>query len=126
MENKPLISVLLPVYKHEAYLMEAVHSILSQTYTHYELIILNDDPNIDIHNYKDLDGSDRIRTFDTFDNKGKWYRINEGFEIARGDFIAFQDADDISIPYRFVLSLMNIGNADFLYSDAISMNKDGK
>jgi len=120
----------MPVYKHEAYLMEAVHSILSQTFTDFELIILSDDPGYVYLDYQDLDN--RIEVYDkinsgelTFQNKGKWYRIKQGFGLAKGQFIAFQDADDVSIPQRFELSLKNIGDADFLYSDAISMNKDG-
>lgn len=122
MEN-PLISVLMPVYKHEAYLMESVHSILSQTVTDFELIILNDNSIGDLLDYHDLDG--RIKVYECSVHKGKWYRIKQGFGLAKGQFIAFQDADDVSIPQRFELSLKNIGDADFLYSDAISMNKDG-
>jgi len=123
-ENNPLISVLLPVYKHEAYLMEAVQSIINQTFTDWELLILTDDPelNSSLYDYCELD--ERIIFYGCDKNKGKWYRINEGLAIAQGDFIAFQDADDISIPHRFAVSLQNIGDADFLYGDAIAINQD--
>ena len=47
----PKISVILPHYKHEAYLMDAVQSIINQTYEDWELIILNDDPDCDLRSY---------------------------------------------------------------------------
>lgn len=123
MENKPLISVLLPVYKHEAYLMDAVQSIINQTFEDWELLILNDDPHNDLSEYINLDC--RIRVSNCSKNKGKWYRINEGFNLSRGMYIAFQDADDISIPQRLELSIKNIGRADLIYGDAIGLLKDG-
>jgi len=122
-ENNPLISVLLPVYKHEAYLMEAVHSILSQTWTDFELLILSDDPDFDPKYYHGLDT--RIQAYQCKYHRGKWNKINDGLDMANGQYIAFQDADDVSIPQRFELSLRHIGKSDFLYSDAISLNKDG-
>ncbi|MFX0134127.1 MAG: glycosyltransferase family 2 protein [Candidatus Hodarchaeota archaeon] len=129
METKPLISVLLPCYKHEAYLMNAVQSIINQTYENWELLILSDDPEYILRDYNDLDKRidvyDRINTLNCDERKGKWYRINEGFEIANGQYIAFQDADDISIPQRFELSLKHIGDKDFLYGDSIYFLSNG-
>ena len=119
----PLISVLLPVYKHEAYLMDAVQSIINQTYQNWELLILNDNIEVDLTCYEFIDK--RIKVFQDKGHKHKWSRINQGMFIAEGDFIAFQDADDISIPQRFALSYKFIDGFDFLYGDSISILKNG-
>ncbi|MFX0141218.1 MAG: glycosyltransferase family 2 protein, partial [Candidatus Hodarchaeota archaeon] len=123
METKPLISVLLPVYRHEAYLMDAVQSIIRQTYENWELIILEDDSDIHLLDYENLDS--RINVIPTIEHYGKWYRINNGLYRSSGQYIAFQDADDISIPQRFELSLKHIGDADFLYGDSIYLLSNG-
>lgn len=118
----PLISVLLPVYEHEAYLMDAVQSIINQTYPDWELLILNDNWDIELSIYEKIDS--RISVYES-SHQSKHFQINLGLQQAEGDYIAFQDADDISIEQRLQLSLENIGNATFLYGDSISLLKDG-
>jgi len=120
----PLISVLLPVYKHEAYLMDAVLSIINQTYKKWELIILSDDPNLKLKVYEQIDK--RIRVYDTHVHLGKWSSINTGMRVCRGQYIAMQDADDMSIPQRLKLSLKYIDDCDLVYGDAICLLPDGK
>lgn len=97
----PLISVLLPVYNAEKTLNETINSILSQTFTDFEFIIINDastDHSEEIIlNYKDF----RIRYFKNFVNKGLVYTLNRGIDLACGKYIARMDADDISLPTRF-------------------------
>lgn len=124
METNPLISVLLPVYKHEAYLMDAVQSIINQTYQNWELFILSDDPELSLHYYMRIDK--RIFAIDTNGNYGKYAVINSGFTMCNGNYIAFQDADDISMPQRFELSIKNINGNDFLYADGISLLPNGE
>ena len=101
MENKPLISVLLPVYNCELYIQEAVDSILNQTYSHFELIIIDDcstDATVSIlKTYNDS----RINLIIKPKNSGYTDSLNFGIEIAKGDYIARMDGDDISLPERF-------------------------
>ena len=101
MENKPLISVLLPVYNCELYIKEAVDSILNQTHTNFELIIIDDcstDATVSIlKTYKDS----RINLIIKPKNSGYTDSLNFGIEIAKGDYIARMDGDDISLPERF-------------------------
>lgn len=103
MKNKPLISVVMSVYNGEKYLAEAIESILNQTYTNFEFIIVNDgssDKSIDIiKEYMTKDN--RIVLIDREENKGLAYSLNEGISIAKGEYIARMDADDISLPTRF-------------------------
>lgn len=97
----PLISVLLPVYNGGAYLTGAIESILNQTFTDFEFIIINDgstDNSLSL--IQGLMKSDsRIRLVDR-ENKGLVASLNEGIAIAKGKYIARMDADDISLPTR--------------------------
>src|SRR4051812_15533497 len=96
----PKISVLLPVYNAEPYLKEAIDSVLQQTFADFELIIINDgskDRSADIiKSYTDK----RILFIDQ-ENIGLSATLNKGIALARGEYIARQDNDDISRPERF-------------------------
>ena len=104
MSASPAISVVLPVYNAEAYVGEAVESILAQSFTDFELIAINDGS---------TDGSGAIlRELAARDtrivlverpNDGLVSALNEGIESARAEFIARMDADDVAMPERFAL-----------------------
>ncbi len=97
------ISVLMPVYNCENYVSDAIESILNQTYTNFEFIIINDgshDSTSEIINkYAKVDS--RIKIINHSENKGLIYSLNEGIDIAKGEYIARMDADDISLTDRF-------------------------
>ena len=104
MNRNPAISVILPVYNVEAYVREAVESILSQTFTDFELIIINDgstDGSGAI--LRDLAAHDTRIVLVERPNDGYVSALNEGLEMARADLIARMDADDVSMPERFAL-----------------------
>jgi glycosyltransferase involved in cell wall biosynthesis len=96
------LSVILPVYNAQRYIAAAVESILNQTYGDFELIIINDgstDHTLGIlEQYARKDG--RINLISR-PNTGYVVALNEGIDLARGQFIARMDADDISLPERF-------------------------
>lgn len=91
--NDPLISCIVPVYNGERYLGEALDSILAQTYRPLEIIVVDDGS---------TDGTpriagqyrDRIRYL-RWENRGPAAARNRGVTVARGEFIAFLDADDL-------------------------------
>ncbi|MGH2667330.1 glycosyltransferase family 2 protein [Flavobacterium sp.] len=101
--SKPEISVIMPVYNAEKYLSETIESILNQTYSNFELLILNDKSTDGskqiIEKYKAKDA--RIVLIDKEKNVGPANLRNEGFELARTPYIALMDADDIALPTRF-------------------------
>ena len=98
--NHPLISVVMGIYKDESYVGLAVKSILDQTFRNFEFIIINDgSPDRSAQIVKDL-GDRRIRLVNQT-NRGLVDSLNKGIGLARGQFIARQDADDISLPTRF-------------------------
>lgn len=106
MTKIPVISVVLPVFNGEAFIRKSVESILSQTFTDFELIIINDgstDNSSEI--LRKLSANDPRIILIERSNAGLVYSLNEGIEKARGEFIARMDADDIAMPERFELQL---------------------
>src|SRR5665213_836599 len=97
--NTPFISVIMPVHNGGEFLKDAIDSILSQTWKDIELIIIDDgstDTSADIiKSYRD----DRIKSIRQT-NHGLAYTLNKGLGLAKGDFIARMDQDDISLPSR--------------------------
>lgn len=94
-----LVSVVLPVYNGARYLREAIESILQQTYSNFELIIINDGSKDDSQKIIDSYSDNRIRAFEQ-SNIGLAASLNKGIGLAKGRWIARQDQDDISFPER--------------------------
>lgn len=99
----PKISVIMPAYNATAYIAEAIDSILAQTYTDFEFIILAD-PSQDqtisiIKKFQQADS--RLRLIENERRRGIAGCLNQGLQTAQGDYIARMDADDISLPQRF-------------------------
>jgi len=98
--NDPLVTVLMSVYNGEKYLSEAIESILNQTYKNFEFLIINDgstDKTMEIlQSYHDS----RIKIIDNKNNIGLTKSLNKGLSMAKGEYIARMDADDISLPER--------------------------
>lgn len=98
-----MVSVVMSVYNAEKYLAEAIESIVNQTYQDFEFIIVNDcsnDSSLDII----LDYEKRynsIRLLNNTKNIGLTKSLNKAISVAKGEFIARMDADDISEHHRF-------------------------
>lgn len=128
MTSIPQVSVLLTVYNGQAYLGEAIDSILGQTFTDFEFIIINDGSTDDSHkiiqSYKDP----RI-TYIKQTNHGLIYSLNKGLQMAKADLIARMDADDISEPARLAsqVAFMNSHPQHVLVgSNLVFINELGK
>ena len=112
----PLISIIVPVYKVERYLPRCIESILKQTYTNFELILVDDGTpdrsGIICDKYAEKDS--RIRVIHK-ENGGVSTARNTGIDAAKGEWITFVDSDDW-INYDFIESFLNntIGDVDFL------------
>lgn len=101
----PLVSVIVPVYNMESWLEECIQGVLAQTYTHWELVLV-DDGSVDGSNaicrrYADL-YPDKIRvvTHEGHVNKGLSATRNRGIAMAAGEWIALLDADDLWKPAK--------------------------
>ena len=102
----PLISVIVPVYKAEKYLPQCIESILAQTFTDFELLLIDDgSPDrsgeiCDEYVRKDH----RIRVFHQ-QNRGVSAARNLGLEQAVGEYIAFVDSDDYVLPDYWIMEI---------------------
>ncbi len=102
----PKISVLLPVYNAEAFIAKSIQSILDQTESDFELLIIDDcstDKSVEIiESFQDS----RIILRKKENNTGYTESLNWGIDQARGKYIARMDADDVSLPQRFERQLI--------------------
>lgn len=94
------VSVVMAVYNGEKFIQEAINSILSQSYEHYELIIINDASIDDTAKILDEITDSRVKIIHLSSNQGAAQALNIGIEHAKGEWIAIHDADDISVPHR--------------------------
>lgn len=103
--NNPTISVVMSAYNAEKTIKRAIQSILSQTFTDFEFIIINDgstDNTLDtIKSFAD----NRIVLINKPQNQGLVSALNDGIKQAKGKYIARMDADDESLPNRFALQV---------------------
>lgn len=114
-QKKPIISVIIPVYNTEKYLSTCLDSVLQQTFSDLEIILVNDgstDNSLQIaQQFADQD--DRIRVI-TQENAGVSAVRNKGLSEALGEYIGFVDSDDWISPkmYQVLFSLMKEHDAD--------------
>lgn len=124
----PIISVILPVYNGALYVKESIDSILSQSFTDFELIIINDGSNDSSESVIRTINDPRIR-FLQQENRGLAVTLNIALGIAQGEFIARQDQDDISLPDRLtrqVAFLRKHSDIDIVGSFIEMMSETGK
>ena len=102
-DREPAVSVLMCVYNtKEAWLREAIESILNQTFRDFQFIIVLDCPTDDservVQSYADRD--DRITVVKNEENIGLTKSLNRGLAVAKGKYIARMDSDDVSLSNR--------------------------
>ena len=97
----PELSIIMPLYNTANYVAQAIQSLLSQTYTNFELIIVDDastDQSLEIvKSFNDT----RIKILTNEKNEGIVFSRNRGLQIAKGKFLAPFDSDDIAMPEKF-------------------------
>ena len=122
------VSVVMSVYNGEKYLKETIESILKQTFTNFEFIIINDGSSDRSANIVGSYDDSRI-VFIQQENSGLAAALNRGIKIAKGKYIARMDADDRSHPERLFkqIEFMNEHpNCVLLGTQAIVMKEDGE
>lgn len=92
-----LVSIILPTYNRAHLVMNAINSVLTQTYQNWELIIWDDGSTDDTEKVLAALSDSRIRCFRDA-NHGMSYALNRGLDLATGDLIAFLDDDDTWLP----------------------------
>jgi glycosyltransferase involved in cell wall biosynthesis len=108
--SKPLISVLMPAFNVEHYVSSAIESVLKQSLTNFELIILDDGSSDGTAKIIDTYSDSRLTKIFLQENKGLVNARNTLVGMARGEYIAFLDSDDLADPYRLELQLKYLQN----------------
>lgn len=122
-----MVSIILPCYNASLTIREAISSIINQTYRDWELIVV-DDASLDgsleiIHEFEDA----RVRVVSERENIGLVRSLNLGISMAHGEWIARQDADDVSCPDRLERQLEKLQseNLDICGGHAVMFNDKG-
>lgn len=125
--NKPEVSVIMPAYNAEFYIREAISSVIAQTFSNWELIIVDDgstDKTSDII-AENCNQDHRIHYF--YQENGKQGKArNLGISKAKGTYIAFLDTDDFWIPEKLEIQIkeINLQDVDLVFSDSYIFNDD--
>ena len=128
--NDDLVSIIMPAYNCEKYVVEAIESVINQTYSNFELIVIDDgsnDSTLKIIN--DLAEKDnRIKALQNEKNSGVSATRNRGISIAEGNWIAFLDSDDIWVEEKLEkqMNCVKENNADFIFTASTYIDEDGK
>ncbi len=113
MNQKPLISVIIPSYNHEKYIAKAIESVLYQTYENFELIIVDDGSKDNSRNIINSYSDSRIK-FVEQENKGAHNAINHGISLSKGEYITILNSDDEFMENRFEKILPLFDKYDFV------------
>ena len=128
MLENPLITIIIPVYRVEEYISECLESVRGQTYKNFECLIINDgSPDNSITIARDLTNNDsRFKVISQI-NQGLASARNCGIRNAKGDFIAFLDADDVWVAKKLEIQLdvfMNFPETDIVFPDVFVFGAD--
>jgi len=124
----PKISVIIPTYNRAMLLRSAINSVLSQTYDDYEIIVIDDGSTDDTAEVVKEFPADKLR-YVFQENNGRSAARNNGIKIARGEYIAFLDSDDLFLPTKLELQAQFLdNNPDYglVYSFAKTVDESGK
>jgi len=130
MENmNELVSIIMPSYNTSRFIEETINSVLSQTYSDWELLIVDDcssDDTDDVVQPFLADG--RIRYLKNERNSGAAVSRNRALREARGKWIAFLDSDDLWMPEKLEkqIEFMKKNGYHFSYTNYAEINVDGK
>ena len=128
-EDFGLISIIMAAYNAEKTIEQAINSVSSQTYTNFELLVVNDcskDRTVEL--VKDIVAKDsRVRLISNVKNSGVSYTRKHGLEEAKGDWIAILDSDDAWEPEKLEkqIVLQRRTNADLLFTGSAFMDSEG-
>lgn len=125
-----LISIIMPAYNCEKYIIEAINSVIDQSYQNWELLVLDDgskDNTLKIINEFGNKDS-RIRPLPNEKNIGVSATRNRGIELARGEWIAFLDSDDMWEVSKLEkqLKVAKENSAEFLFTGSSYINEEGE
>lgn len=122
------VSVIIPVYNRSVFVVEAINSVLQQTYRDFEIIVVDDGSTDDTCDVLQPYVSKGIISLISQKNKGAGAARNAGIRAARGEYIAFLDSDDLWLPNKLEKSLLPLENGicDFVFSNSDVVDGEGE
>lgn len=105
---KNMVSIIIPTYNRSDLLIRSVKSVLKQTYTNIEIVVVDDNSSDNTFEKIKKINDKRVRYFKLRKNHGACYARNLGIIKARGDYIAFQDSDDVFLENKIEFQLNNL------------------
>ena len=120
----PLVSVIIPAYKVASFIKTTLDSVLSQTFTDYEIIVINDGSPDTEELERQIESYSNSINYLTQPNQGAGAARNAGIRAARGKYVAFLDGDDFWLPEFLkeqVALISSDGGFDLVYADAINL-----
>lgn len=128
--STPLVSIITPNFNCSRYIAETIESVLAQTYTNWEMIIVDDCSTDDSYQiateYSKKDS--RIKVLKNEKNSGAAFSRNSALDIANGEYIAFLDSDDLWLPEKLEkqIKFMQENNYFFTYTNFEHISEDSK
>ncbi|HEX6649323.1 MAG TPA: glycosyltransferase family 2 protein [Pyrinomonadaceae bacterium] len=125
-ETTPAVSVIIPAYKVAPFIRETLDSVFAQTFTDFEVIVINDDSPDTPQLEQELEKYRSRIVYIRQPNQGAGAARNAGLRVARGEFVAFLDGDDVWLPEFLKEQLRLIrsdGGYDLVYADAINFGE---
>lgn len=130
MKKEYLVSIITPNYNCARFISMTIESVLAQTYSNWEMIIVDDcstDGSYEIAlNYAKNDK--RINVLKNDNNSGAAFSRNRAIQVAKGDFIAFLDSDDLWYPEKIEKQLlfMENNNCDFSFTEYLHIDENNE
>ena len=123
-----LVSIIMPAFNSAEHIQEAINSVLVQTYVSWELIVINDGSTDHTASVVEAFDDPRI-ILESRPNLGVSVARNRGLELAKGDWVAFLDADDIWAPFKLEHQMARLSGEKvrpgLIYSDYLEFNEKG-
>ena len=121
--HQPLVSIIIPCYNSHEYVTETIKSVFQQTYTNYEIIVVDDGSDRPVKDIIDAFQSPKIRYYFR-ERLGVGATRNYAIQISAGEYIAFLDSDDIWLPEKLELQMAEINKTGCKWAASGSLRFD--
>lgn len=123
-----LVSIVMPTYNSEEYVSKSIESVLNQTYANFELLIVDDCSTDSTFSTLKKISDPRVRINQLEYNQGAAVARNEALKMAKGEFIAFIDSDDLWHPEKlsYQINYMKKNNYSFTSTNYVEINESGE
>jgi glycosyltransferase involved in cell wall biosynthesis len=128
LESTPQVSVIIPTYNRAQYIEESIRSVLVQSYTDLEVVVVDDGSVDDTEKVVSAIADPRLR-YIRQENRGRSNARNHALSLARGKYVAFLDSDDLYLPGKIELQvdyLKKHPNVGMVYTSAYCINDGGE